>query len=158
MDNRSNDKMSNLAHANQSCMLQTHRPIAQCYLSMLLPRPIAHSVAYKILFLRIVCSRLGQYSFRGLIIVTATGFISFWQLSIFPTTVMWENSQWLRELHECIDSCTGRIDITKVLIKTSLNSPTHWAGQRLEEGKMTESDTDPLTLPAQLKTKTSAVR
>ena len=33
-----------------------------------------------------------------------------------------------------------------------------WAGQRLEEGQMTESDTDPLTLPAHLKTKTIPFR
>ena len=39
--------------------------------------------------------RLGQYSFGGLMIVTATGFIPLSQLSIVLTVVMWESSQWL---------------------------------------------------------------
>ena len=38
---------------------------------------------------------LGQYSFRGLMIVIATGFIPLSQLSIISTMVMWESSQWL---------------------------------------------------------------
>ena len=38
--------------------------------------------------------RLGQYSFRGLIIVIATGFIP---LTAVPTMVMWQSSQWLKE-------------------------------------------------------------
>ena len=36
--------------------------------------------------------RLGQYSFRGLMIVIATGFSP---LSFVSTMVMWESSQWL---------------------------------------------------------------
>ena len=39
--------------------------------------------------------RLGQYSFRGLIIVIATGFIPLSPLSVVSTMVMWESSQWL---------------------------------------------------------------
>ena len=39
--------------------------------------------------------RLGQYSFRGLIIVIATGFIPLSLLSVVQTMVRWENSQWL---------------------------------------------------------------
>ena len=39
--------------------------------------------------------RLGQYSFRGLMIVIATGFIPLSPLSVVLTMVMWESSQWL---------------------------------------------------------------
>ena len=39
--------------------------------------------------------RLGQYSFRGLMLVIATGFISLLPLSVVSTLVMWESSQWL---------------------------------------------------------------
>ena len=38
---------------------------------------------------------LGQYSFRGLMIVFATGFIPLSPLSVVSTTIMWESSQWL---------------------------------------------------------------
>ena len=39
--------------------------------------------------------RLGQYFFRGLMIVVATGFIPLSPLSVVSTMVMWESSQWL---------------------------------------------------------------
>ena len=39
--------------------------------------------------------RLGQYSFRGLMIVIVTGFISLSPMSIVSTMVMWESSYWL---------------------------------------------------------------
>ena len=39
--------------------------------------------------------RLGLYSFRGLMIVMATGFIRLSPLSIVSTKVMWESNQWL---------------------------------------------------------------
>ena len=39
--------------------------------------------------------RLSQYSFQGLMIVIATGFISLSLLSIVSTMVIWESSQWL---------------------------------------------------------------
>ena len=39
--------------------------------------------------------RLGQYSFRGLMIVIATGFIPLSPLSVVSTMVMWESSLWL---------------------------------------------------------------
>ena len=39
--------------------------------------------------------RLGQYSFRRLVIVIATGFILFSPLSIVLTMVMGESSLWL---------------------------------------------------------------
>ena len=42
-------------------------------------------------------SRLGQYSFRGLKIVIATGFIPLSPLSVVSTMVMWESSQWLEK-------------------------------------------------------------
>ena len=38
---------------------------------------------------------LSQYSFRGLMIVIATGFIPLSLLSFVSTIVMWESSQWL---------------------------------------------------------------
>ena len=37
--------------------------------------------------------RLGQYSFRGLMMVTATGFIPLSPLSVVSTIVMWQSSQ-----------------------------------------------------------------
>ena len=39
--------------------------------------------------------RLDQYSFRGLMMVMATGFIPLSLLSVVSTMVMWESSQWL---------------------------------------------------------------
>ena len=39
--------------------------------------------------------RHGQYSFRGGMIVIATGFIPLSPLSVVPTIVMWESSQGL---------------------------------------------------------------
>ena len=39
--------------------------------------------------------RLGQYSFRGLMTVIATGFFPLSPLSVVSTMVMWESSQWL---------------------------------------------------------------
>ena len=38
---------------------------------------------------------LGQYTFGGLMIVIATGFIPLSPLSVLSTEVMWESSQWL---------------------------------------------------------------
>ena len=38
---------------------------------------------------------LGQYSLRGLMLVTATGIILLSPLSVVSTTVVWERSQWL---------------------------------------------------------------
>ena len=38
--------------------------------------------------------RLGQYSFQGLRIVFATGFIPLSPLSVVSTMVLWESSQW----------------------------------------------------------------
>ena len=76
--------------------------------------------------------QLGQYSFRGLLIVIATGFISLPPLSIVSTMLMWESSQWLGEnivritwlniLQESMDRCTGRCDITETLLKRGLNT------------------------------------
>ena len=39
--------------------------------------------------------RLGQYSFRGLMIVIATGFIPLSTLSNVSIIVLWKSSQWL---------------------------------------------------------------
>ena len=41
--------------------------------------------------------RLDQYSFQGLMIVIATGFIPLSPLSAVSTMVMWESSQWLEK-------------------------------------------------------------
>ena len=38
---------------------------------------------------------LGQYSFQGLMMVIATGFIPLSLLSVVSTMVLWESSQWL---------------------------------------------------------------
>ena len=38
--------------------------------------------------------QLGQYSFRGLMIFIATGFIPLSQPSVVATMVVWESSQW----------------------------------------------------------------
>ena len=74
--------------------------------------------------------RLGQYSFPGLMIVIATGFIPLSPLSVVST--MWEGSQWLEkeccaeywinELQESMGKCTGRRDIIEILLKTALNT------------------------------------
>ena len=75
----SNDKTPNLARASQFFEPQTHRPMALCDLSMVVPSPIAHYVVYRTLFLRIGCQwfnpRLGQYSFRGLMILSFSSII-----------------------------------------------------------------------------------
>ena len=72
--------------------------------------------------------RLDQYYFRGLMIVIATGLIPFSSLSVVSTMVMWESSQWpgkitehvlFKVLQEIMDRCTGRLDITEILLKTT---------------------------------------
>ena len=40
-------------------------------------------------------SQLGQYSFQGLMIAIATGFISLSLLFVVSTMVVWKSSQWL---------------------------------------------------------------
>ena len=76
--------------------------------------------------------QLGQYSFQRLMIVIATGVILLSPLSIVSTMVMWESSQWLgknivaeywlKEIQESRGRCTGRRDITEILLKTALNT------------------------------------
>ena len=77
--------------------------------------------------------RLGQYSVQGLMMVIATGFTPLSPLSVVSTMVMWESSQWLgknivrstywfKKLQESMDGCTGRRDITEILLKTVLNT------------------------------------
>ena len=39
--------------------------------------------------------RLGQYSYLGLMIVIATGFVPLSPLSVISAMVMWESRQWL---------------------------------------------------------------
>ena len=52
---------------------------------------------------------LGQYSFRGLMVVIAT-------------VVMWESSQyWEKEFRESIGRCTSRHGITEITLKAALN-------------------------------------
>ena len=73
--------------------------------------------------------QLDRYSFRGLMIVIATGFIPLLSLSVVSTKVKWESTQWLgkkivrstaklKELHESMDKCTGRSDITEILLNS----------------------------------------
>ena len=73
--------------------------------------------------------RLGQYSFRGLIIVIRKGFIPLSLLSVVSPMVnqpvAWKEycaEYWLKELQESTDMCTGRRDITEILLKTALNT------------------------------------
>ena len=76
---------------------------------------------------------LSQYSFRGLMIVIWTGFFLLSPLSVISTMVMWELKQpvawkdncaeyWLKELKESMDRCTGRCNISEILLKTALNT------------------------------------
>ena len=72
--------------------------------------------------------RLGQYSFRGLMIVIAAGFIPHSPLSAVSTMVMWKSSKWLgknivrttgyKKLQGSMDRCTGR----RCILKTALNT------------------------------------
>ena len=76
--------------------------------------------------------RFGQYSFRGLMIVIATGFILLSPLSVVSTMVMWETSPWLgkkycaeywlKEILESMDGCTGHRDVTKILLKMAFKT------------------------------------
>ena len=77
--------------------------------------------------------RLGQYSFRGLMIVIATGFIPLSPLSCVymdndymgKQPVAWKEycaEYWLKELQESMNRCTGRSDITEKLLKTAFNT------------------------------------
>ena len=74
--------------------------------------------------------RFGQYTFRGLMIVIASGFTPLAPLFIVSTMVMWESSQWLgknieywlKELQESMDRCTGHCYISEILLKTALNT------------------------------------
>ena len=53
--------------------------------------------------------RLGQYSFRGLMIVTSTEFIPLSPLSVVLTMVMWESRQWLgKNIGQSIDEKNSR--------------------------------------------------
>ena len=73
-------------------------------------------------------SRFGQYSFRVLMVVIATGFTPLSPLSVANVgkqTVAWKEycaEFWLKELQESMDMCTGRRDITEILLKTVLNT------------------------------------
>ena len=65
-----------------------------------LPSPIPQSVALGLENRpggRWFDPQLGQYSFRGLMIVIVTGFIPLSALSIVLTVVMWESSQRLEQ-------------------------------------------------------------
>ena len=75
---------------------------------------------------------LEKYSFRGLMIVIATGFIPLSPLSVVSTIVMWERKQpvawkeycakyWLKEFQGSMVRCSDRRNITEILLKTALN-------------------------------------
>ena len=62
----------------------------------------------------------GQYSFRGLMIVIATGFIPFSPPPIVSTMVKKEAilcGVLLKELQENMDRCTGHRYITEIILK-----------------------------------------
>ena len=69
-----------------------------------------------------------QYSFRGLMIIIATGFIpvrSFDNGYVGKQPVVWKEycaEYSLKELQQSMDSSTGRRDITEILLKTALNT------------------------------------
>ena len=66
--------------------------------------------------------QLGQYSFRGLMIVIVTGFIPLSPLSVVSTgkqPVAWKEycvGYWLKELQESMDRCTGHCDMSEILL------------------------------------------
>ena len=72
--------------------------------------------------------RLGQYSFRGLMKVIATGFIPsltavrcFSNGNVGKQPVAWKEYRveyWRKELQESMDRCTGRCDIIEILLNT----------------------------------------
>ena len=68
-------------------------------------------------------------------IVIATGFITLSPLAVLSTKVMWESCKWLgkkivrstyrlNELQESLDRCTGRRDITEILLKVGSKQHT----------------------------------
>ena len=65
---------------------------------------------------------LNQYSFRGLMIVIATGLMPFSLLSIVLTMVIWESSQWLGNNIVWSKAWTDHYDITEILLKRALNT------------------------------------
>ena len=76
-----------------------------------------------------VDTSLSQYSFRGLMLVIATGFIPLSRVFdngyVGKQTVAWKEycaEYWLKELQESMDRCTGRRDITEILLKKALNT------------------------------------
>ena len=97
------------------------------------PRPIAQSVALRTWEQEVAAwfaPLLGQYSFRGLMIVIAIGFIPLTAVRCFDNgyvgkqPVAWKEycaENWLRELQESMDRCTGRHNITEILLETALN-------------------------------------
>ena len=88
--------------------------------------------------------RLAQYSFQGLMIVIAIGFIPLSPLSVVSTMVMWESSQWLgkkycaeywlKELQESMARYTGRLDITERLLKNGVKH--HIINQSIDSTQM----------------------
>ena len=79
-------------------------------------------------------SQLGQYSFQGLMIVIATGFIPLSPLVrcfdnsyLGKQPVVWKDycaEYWLKEVQESIDRCTGCRDITGILLKVCVKHHT----------------------------------
>ena len=73
---------------------------------------------------------LGQYSLRGLMIVISTELIRPSPPSVVSTisgSSQWLGknivpSHWLKELQQNMGWCTGRRDITEILLKTALNT------------------------------------
>ena len=78
---------------------------------------------------RLFDSRLCQYSFRGLMIVRIhtplTAVRCFENCLVGKQPVAWKEScadDWLKKLQDRVDRCTGRRDITDILLKTALNT------------------------------------
>ena len=123
---------------------------------------VPHSSVDSVVDLRIGGHRfdpwLGQYSFQGLMIIIATGFIlSLTAVRCFDNGYV-ESSHavpgkeycakyWLKELQETMDRCTGHPDITGILLKTALNTiqsinTYHTGSDSLLDYKILDSNTN----------------
>ena len=95
-----------------------------------MPSPIAQSVALQASEQEVAGStpRLGQYSFRGLMIIIATGFIPLTAVRCFDNHEAASGlerilcSVLVKEFQESMDRRTGRRYITEVLLETALNT------------------------------------
>ena len=88
-----------MVQTNLEGRMHAHTPKCHCDNHVSLDTAKPHSSAGSVADLRTgghwFNTHLGQYSFQGLMMVIATGFIPLSPLSIVSTMVMWERSHWL---------------------------------------------------------------